>query len=51
MKKYLTIAMLLLSTSLLATTHANDDRPKDIPTFESRKFAQDTRNIVFDELL
>jgi len=46
MKKYLTTAV-LLSTSLLAATHAHDDRQQDIPTFKLRKLPQDTKNIVF----
>ena len=44
------IAMLLLSTSLLSTTHASDDRQQDLSAFKSRKFAQDARNIVFDRV-
>ncbi len=47
MKKYLTSAVLFLSTSLLATTHANDDRQQDNPPFELRKLPQDAKNIVF----
>jgi len=46
MKKYLTSAV-LLSTILLATTHAHDDRQQDISTFKLRELPQDAKNIVF----
>ena len=47
MKKYLTSAVLLLSTSLLAATHAHDDRQQDVPL---QRLHQDAKNTVFDKI-
>ena len=45
MKKYLTNAVLLLSTSLLTATHAHDDRQQDRHTLQ--RLHQDAKNTVF----
>ena len=46
MKKYLTSAVLFLSTSLLVMAHANDDRQQDRHTLQ--RFPQELKDITFD---